>query len=95
MQNSTRRFNDGVRARQRTRQASTLVTTYGFSRDMVPDVTDTDTRYRKIAEVGHSNAQYYHFTMGLVKGEGNRGHKMWLLHHGLIETWDMVGHCGI
>lgn len=53
---------------------------------MVPDITDTDTKYRKIAEVGHSNAPYYHFTMGLLKGEGNRDHKIWLLHHGLIET---------
>jgi len=54
----------------------------------------TDERYRKIAEVGKSNAPYYPFTMEIVqehsKEHSNRGQKIWLMHHGLIETWDMV-----
>lgn len=53
-------------------------------------MTNIDERYRKIAEVGHSNAPYFHLTMGLVIGQGNREQKTWLLHHGLIETWDMI-----
>lgn len=57
---------------------------------MVYDMTNIDERYRKIAEVGHSNAPYFHLTMGLVIGQGNREQKTWLLHHGLIETWDII-----
>lgn len=57
---------------------------------MVPDITDTDTLYRKIAEAGKSNAPYYPFTMEIVQGHGNRGQRVWLMHHGLIETWDMM-----
>lgn len=51
---------------------------------------DIDQRYRKIAKVGHSNAPYYSFTIKIIKGQGNLGQKTWLLHHGQIETWDMV-----
>lgn len=53
-------------------------------------IKDIDQRYGKIAKVGHSNAPYYSFTLEVVKGQGNRGQKTWLLHHGLIETWDMI-----
>ena len=51
---------------------------------------DINERYKKIVEIGHSNTPYYLFTIGLVQGQDNRGQKAWLMHHGLIETWDMV-----
>lgn len=54
-------------------------------------INDIDTRCRQIAEVGRSNAPYYRFIIGLVKGRGQQqDHKVWLLHHGFIETWDLV-----
>lgn len=57
---------------------------------MVSHIKDINERYRKIAEVGKSNAPYYPFTIEIAQGHGNRGQKIWLMHHGLIETWDMV-----
>jgi len=57
---------------------------------MVTHIKDIDERYRKIAEASKSNAPYYSFVKELVQGQGNREQKVWLMHHGLIETWGMV-----
>lgn len=57
---------------------------------MVSQIKDIDERYRKIAEASKSNAPYYPFVMEIVKERGNQEQKVWLMHHGLIETWDMV-----
>jgi len=57
---------------------------------MVSQIKDIEERYRKVAEAGKSNAPYYPYTMEIVQGHGNRGQRVWLIHHGLIETWDMM-----
>ena len=59
---------------------------------MVYDMMSTDEQYRKFARVACGNAPYYRFTLSLYKRRGFevKEQKTWLLHHGLIETWDMI-----
>ena len=45
-------------------------------------------RYRRLAMVGKKAAPYASFVIAIV--EGRRKHKVWLLHHGLVETWVMI-----
>ena len=51
---------------------------------------DDERRYKHLAGNAKKGAYYFSFVMQIATGKRKRRRRVWLLHHGLIETWDMV-----